>query len=139
MAGAPGTSRGGGGDGPAVHSLDQLFNQAAALDPFLRRKALALALGADGRLPIAVNLEGSEALSYQRARELAESDSAGRIRWAGLKPTERALEKLLRCYDCEVARLLDCCRQAVASDAPQPKLQICSKIKNKITNPRLKL
>ena len=33
--------------------------------------------------------------------------------WTRIKPTERALEKLIRSYDCDVSRLLDCCRQSI--------------------------
>ncbi len=33
--------------------------------------------------------------------------------WAAVKPAGRALEKLLRSYDCDASRLLDCCRQTV--------------------------
>jgi hypothetical protein len=38
------------------------------------------------------------------------------VAWAEVKPVERALEKLLRTYDCDVSRLLDICRQAIAFD-----------------------
>ena len=34
-----------------------------------------------------------------------------KVRWARPKSAERALEKLYRSYDCDVSRLLDCCRQ----------------------------
>ena len=36
--------------------------------------------------------------------------------FSAVKPTERALEKLLRCYDCDPSRLLDCCRQRIVFD-----------------------
>ncbi len=36
--------------------------------------------------------------------------------WAGVKQAERALEKLLRSYDCDVSRPLDCCRQRIVFD-----------------------
>ena len=76
----------------AIASLEQLYRQAAALDPVLRDIAHGLAQAWKGSLPE------------------PESCFSG-----GLKPTERALEKLLRCYDCAVQRLLDCCRQVQQS------------------------
>jgi hypothetical protein len=38
--------------------------------------------------------------------------------WAGVKPAERALEKLVRSYDLDPSRLLDACRETVAYDHP---------------------
>ena len=73
---------------PAIGSLEQVYRQAAALDPVLRSVAQSLAQACGGSLP-----------------------APGSCWAGGVKPTERALEKLLRCYDCAVPRLLDCCRQ----------------------------
>jgi len=36
-----------------------------------------------------------------------------RVHWAKVKTYRRAIEKVYRCYDCEAARLLDVCRQAL--------------------------
>ena len=34
------------------------------------------------------------------------------VEWAGLKPPDRAAEKLVRCYGYDAGRILDCCRRA---------------------------
>ncbi len=38
--------------------------------------------------------------------------------WAGVKPAERALEKLVRSYDLDPSRLLDTCRESLVYDHP---------------------
>ena len=92
-----------------IRSLDQLMEQAACLDPLLRQKCRQLALQSRGAF-----LVDSTALEPQYA--LYEELEGGRSLprkwlWAGIKPAARALEKLLRSYDCDASRLLDCCRQ----------------------------
>lgn len=52
-----------------------------------------------------------------RALTLAKEAEAGSIVWAALKSPQRAVEKAVRCYDGEVWRLMDVCRQAVIFDA----------------------
>jgi hypothetical protein len=98
---------------PLVCSLDQLFNQAAALDPFLRQKVKELALMSKGGFPVATKLDGLDAITHQRWEDILKNREAYRVMWARIKPTERALEKLIRSYDCDVSRLLDCCRQSI--------------------------
>ena len=39
------------------------------------------------------------------------------IKWASLKPKERAIEKMVRSYRSDPSRLLDCCRQVVLVSA----------------------
>jgi hypothetical protein len=100
-------------------SLDKLFKQAAALDPFLRDKVKQLALKSNGFLQVDVRVGGGPSLcEFQRCENIAESQMYDRVIWAKLKPAERALEKLLRVYSCEVSRLLDCCRQRILFENP---------------------
>ncbi len=40
---------------------------------------------------------------------------AARVKWGSVKSMRRATEKLYRSYDCDVSRLLDCCRQVSGS------------------------
>ena len=96
-----------------IRSLDQLYSQATILDILLREKVgfwahrssgivKAKTLNATSEEPSYVSFNTSEG-SYQQIS-------------SSLKPTERALEKLLRCYDCDPSRLLDCCRQRIIFD-----------------------
>ena len=96
---------------PEICSLDQLFNQAAALCPFLRHKTKQLALQSNGLF--AVQSLGHEPRALHKWEDIRSSKVSSTIRWADLKPTDRALEKLLRSYNCEVSRLLDVCRQTI--------------------------
>ena len=41
---------------------------------------------------------------------------AAGVRWAPLKTTKRAIEKLFRSYSFDCSRLLDCCRQSIYFD-----------------------
>ena len=105
----------------AALSLDKLFKQAAALDPFLRHKVKELGLKSHGLLPVHVEVGGSSSMheyEIQKCENIATLQMYGRVIWAKLKPAERALEKLLRVYSCEVSRLLDCCRQRILFENP---------------------
>jgi hypothetical protein len=82
------------GDMELVTSLDQLLDQAAGLQHFLRRKVRALLRG----LPAA----GGGAAE----------GGAPEVR-VGVKPAERAAAKAARCYGSDASRLADCCRAAV--------------------------
>ena len=99
---------------PHITSLDQLFNQAVCIDCFLKMKVKQLALVSNGLVLVSVNENESNKYKYIRLDEiLATSCLSQNIRWSPLKGTQRALEKLLRVYDCDVSRLLDCCRQRI--------------------------
>ena len=54
-------------------------------------------------------------VQYVRWEELGEcsGERACRVQWASVKDGYRALEKLLRSYDCDESLLLDCCRCAL--------------------------
>ena len=94
-----------------VTSLDYLYEQAAQVDVLLRAKVQELAQASHGCFPTVSTLGGGSILSvemYCDARR--EEEGAAQMVWAGLKPPARAVEKLMRCYDCDPSRLLDCCR-----------------------------
>ena len=103
-------------DCPEVCSLEQLFDQAAALDPFLRRLVRRLALECKGLFPVVT--DGAARHELQACERILRPEGSARVAWAGLKPTDRALEKLLRSYDCDVSRLVDICRQTIAFERP---------------------
>ena len=102
----------------AVASLDQLMEQAVCADIFLRRKVRSLAEKANGSLLVASPHEHEPAEAFRVYRAATASQHSWR--WATRKPPERALEKLLRSYDCDPSRLLDCCRQV----RPNPLLVV---------------
>jgi hypothetical protein len=54
---------------------------------------------------------GAGRVVFRRWEELRAAGGEGGVLWAELKPPERAMEKLMRCYGWQVDRLLDCCRQ----------------------------
>ena len=132
--------RGGGGNGGGCHdfsevlscgrqwglpltSLDQLMDQALCLNIFLKGKCRALAMTCRGALPAAAASDAKAAeLGGSRGAllEFLHPSAAGssvRWSWAVVKPAERAVEKLLRSYDCDTSRLLDCCRQTIVFDS----------------------
>ncbi len=104
-----------------------MAGQAAAADLFLRSKVRALALASRGRLPLTPRAGDGPAAAgaapaaggawawggaeYPLWEEARREAGARRVRWAGVKGVERGVEKALRAYACDVARLLDCCRQ----------------------------
>ncbi len=99
-----------------VESLEQLFGQAAVLVPFLRAKAKGWALLSEGRFPV-LQGDGDGAASrgvdvvFERWKDISnDGDMIRRVKWAKIKSTKRALEKIHRCYAGEISRLVDCCR-----------------------------
>ena len=94
-----------------ISSLDQLMEQATCLNIFLKKKVKELVLKCGGAIQV---LTGGEKKVFERYTEFSHNQHDWA--WAAVKPSERALEKLLRSYDCDVSRLLDCCRQTIAFD-----------------------
>jgi hypothetical protein len=92
-----------------ITSLDQLMEQATCLNIFLKKKVRELSLNSRGAFH--VNFQGGCGRSLEQYTEALQYPHDWL--WAGAKPAERALEKLLRSYDCDVSRLLDCCRQRI--------------------------
>ena len=96
---------------PLTLDLDQLFVQAEGLDLFLRLKVQEWALRSRGCFPVH-SQDG--VLTFRLWEELATDEEALQgVQWAQVKSRERAIEKLYRSYDCDVSRLLDCCRQSI--------------------------
>ena len=94
--------------GPLVTDLEQLFAQAAGLDVFLKEKIMEWAITCGGRLPIC----SAGATEYLYCKDIIYDEILRqRIQWARIKTRKRAIEKLYRSYNCEVSKLLDCCRQ----------------------------
>jgi hypothetical protein len=82
--------------GAPAKSLDQLFTQAAALNPILAHKAMGWALASGGCLPCrATGGAGAKAVEYVKAAEVG----VGRaVQWARIKSASRAIEKTVRSY-----------------------------------------
>ena len=102
-------------------SLDQLYIQAAGVDIFLRRKTKALASKCNGHFPSALLSENQP--QFLKWKDVEEKSESWRVLLATLKPSERALEKLLRSYDSDVSYLLDCCRQRIIFETPEFDIQ----------------
>ena len=103
-----------------VFSLDQLYDQAAFLDTFLRDKVVEIGK-VSGGLYAVLQRDGEGGSSrlrrYKPFSTLSNTHPNhplhAEIGWAPLKDPQRALEKLLRCYGGDASRLLDCCRQRI--------------------------
>ena len=119
----------GGGRCAPPGSLEEVFSQAAAAAPILFAKAASLARSSGGELwsrptasdpQIAASSAGSgwTELAWFAVAQVGGSEarggSAARAQ-VSLKPWGRAVEKVVRCYGGDPARLLDCCRCAAAS------------------------
>ena len=101
-----------------VQSLDQLYSQAAVVDIFLREKVGLLAQRSchSGMVEVRsrkISVNDNEPV---QCRDYSGVYLSSKYIFSAVKPTERALEKLLRCYDCDPSRLLDCCRQRIVFD-----------------------
>ena len=107
-----------------VTSLDQLMEQAECLNIFLKQKVKDLALRTGGLLQV---VSEGESRAFERFTESSQNTS--HWVWAATKPAERALEKLLRSYNCDVSKLLDCCRQTIAYESASDLLKCLSIVK----------
>eukprot|EP00961_Rhodomonas_salina_P149885 2017726-Rhodomonas_salina.3 len=93
-----------------ITNLDQLYNQAAALDSILRRKVVRWARASGGML--AVRKEGAHVGtgSYKTVQQISDENAWHLVKWAGIKNPRRALEKLVRNYDYDASRSPDSLR-----------------------------
>lgn len=91
--------------------------QARGLDVLLRHKverwalrsnALALEKCEDGHAP-----------EYKRWSEVLAGRSKEAVKWATIKPADRAIQKILHSYKGNVSRLLDICRQRMVFETVQ--------------------
>jgi hypothetical protein len=100
--------------GPLIDDLDQLLLQAAGLDLFLRRKVQTWALLSKGCFEVA-NRDGSRSgstfMRWEQIRGVPELVRS--TRFARPKSRVRVIEKLCRCYQMDLSRLADCCRQSI--------------------------
>ncbi len=133
ISGNCGDGGGASGDGlesaaTEVKELGELYAQAARAEPLLRRAAMRLAAATNGAFPTVGSdagvgdaggrgrcggLVAAAALEREWGRAAEE-----RVRWPGLKPAGRALEKLVRAQTCFFRPFLP---PAIASSPnPQP-------------------
>ncbi len=100
--------------------LDAVYKQATAAAPLLHSKAAALSARSWSAscqirvLPVLISGAGTR---HVEDREAVRNVDKGPVSeqacsLMGVKPWERAVEKLVRCYAGDPARLVDCCRQA---------------------------
>ena len=97
--------------GPLIFDLDQLFAQADGVDLLLRLKVQQWALLSNGFFPVVSSVE---TVIFEPWQKIAGSDELlANVKWGRVKSRKRAIEKLYRSYNCDVSRLLDCCRQSI--------------------------
>eukprot|EP00292_Cryptomonas_paramecium_P002386 CAMPEP_0113730054 /NCGR_PEP_ID=MMETSP0038_2-20120614/42943_1 /TAXON_ID=2898 /ORGANISM="Cryptomonas paramecium" /LENGTH=1270 /DNA_ID=CAMNT_0000662067 /DNA_START=60 /DNA_END=3874 /DNA_ORIENTATION=- /assembly_acc=CAM_ASM_000170 len=92
-----------------VTSLDDLYASAALVDPLLQVQAEALAKEAGGRVSADQSSRGADSGPASPILEPACGS-------APLKPWARSVEKVVRSYDGDPSRILDCCRRAIVLD-----------------------
>ena len=105
-------------------SLDTLYLQAYTLEPIFTQKVQQLSRAGDGKF---VTRSGSFAGSEGAARFVTPEEWPlyGR---AGLKPVDRAIEKLTRVYHGNVSMLLDVVRQCIVFESPRHLLKVMRSI-----------
>ena len=104
-------------------SLDQLYVQAACVEPILLHKVKEWALASGGSFPCRM---ASGAVAYVRWEGTDASSS--HFKWCQLKSTQRAIEKVIRSYGEDASRLVDVCRQCIVFDDLQGVSACLSKI-----------
>ncbi len=97
--------------GPLILDLDQLFAQADGVDLLLQLKVQQWALLSNGCFPV---VSTASTTVYEKWEIIASCDEMlANVKWGRVKSRKRAIEKLYRSYNCDVSRLLDCCRQSI--------------------------
>ena len=112
-----------------VCSLNELLRAAEGATPLLRAKAQSLALASRGRFPVLSDHPGGEGgVDFVRWDLLATAGPlvCSHIQWARPKDGCRAIEKMLRSYDSDESRLLDCCRFAPSPPLSAPGSSLSS-------------
>ncbi|EKX53531.1 hypothetical protein GUITHDRAFT_100517 [Guillardia theta CCMP2712] len=100
-----------------VKSLDQLYAQAILVYPLFLRKVQHIAHIAGGYF---AGRGEDGAASYISWREAAgKPEEEAKIKWAGLKGSTRAVEKIVRSYGGDVSKLVDVVREAIVFDSLQ--------------------
>jgi hypothetical protein len=99
--------------------ITQLVVAADGLDVLLRARLVEWAVAAGGLAALATAGEGGRGLEFRAWSEVVRDEELlGRVKWARVKAVQRTVEKLYRCYDLDVSRLLDVCRQVLVPPAP---------------------
>jgi hypothetical protein len=97
--------------GALVLDLDQLFAQAEVVDHLLQQKVQQWAFLSNGCFPV---VSSTGAVIFERWDKIVCSEyMLANVKWGRVKSRKRAIEKLYRSYNCDVSRLLDCCRQSI--------------------------
>ena len=104
-------------------SLDQLYVQAACIEPIFIHKVKDWALASGGSFPCRM---ATGAVDYVRWEGVDESP--WQFKWCRLKSTQRAIEKVIRSYGEDASRLVDVCRQSIVFDDLQGVSACLSKI-----------
>ena len=104
---------------PFCMTTTQLLVAADGLDVLLRARLVEWAMASGGLAALATAGEGGRGLKFRAWSDVVgDEELLGRVKWARVKAVRRAVEKLYRCYDLDVSRLLDVCRQARVPPAP---------------------
>ena len=103
-------------DGPLcpVRSMDQLYVQAACLEPLLLHKVQEWAAVSGGYFPCKAAGGGAAYVRY--THDSLKGPGGPEFQWCKLKAASRAMEKVVRSYGEDASRLVDVCRQAVVFD-----------------------
>jgi hypothetical protein len=108
----------GQGQGQRVRSFQQLHMAAKVLNPFLKKKVKDWAETCGGKFPLKPQCHDSAFSSrmYVRWDVAMEKENLllkEKIAWASVKDPVRAMKKAILCYNGDVSRLTDLCRQSI--------------------------
>ena len=105
---------------PFCMTTTQLLVAADGLDVLLRARLVEWAVASGGLAALATAGEGGRELEFRAWSDVVgDEELLSRVKWARVTAVRRAVEKLYRCYDLDVSRLLDVCRQARVPPAPK--------------------
>ena len=108
----------GQGQGQRVRSFQQLHMAAKVLNPFLKKKVKDWAETSGGKFPLKAQYHDSVGTSSMYVRwdvAMAKENMLlkEKIAWAAVKDPVRAMKKAILCYNGDVSRLTDLCRQSI--------------------------
>ena len=96
-----------------VDSLDQLFVQAAVMEPILIDKVRRWAAASRGRLPRRLGQASARYEARAGGDAGRDAEEAPGLQLSAVKSVQRAVEKVVRSYDQDVSLLVDVCRQCI--------------------------
>jgi len=105
-------------------SLDTLYVQAYALEPIFNLKVQQLAKLADGEFVCRSANHGSHGSTAAAAGDFHFVTADQWNRMGGVKPVDRAIEKVVRVYHGNVSLLLDVVRQCIVFDRMRDMLKV---------------